>query len=82
MSVMDNVLSGRLGYTSNIRSLFRHFHKEDITQALDYLDRVGLGDQINKRADELSGATSASWYSEGLDAEAKAFITRRTHLGS
>ena len=52
---MDNVLSGRLGYTSNIRSLFRHFHKEDITQALDYLDRVGLGDQINKRADELSG---------------------------
>ena len=67
MSVMDNVLSGRLGYTSNIRSLFRHFHKEDITQALDYLDRVGLGDQINKRADELSGATSASWYSEGLD---------------
>ena len=55
MSVMDNVLSGRLGYTSNIRSLFRHFHKEDITRALDYLDRVGLGDQINKRADELSG---------------------------
>ena len=55
MSVMDNVLSGRLGYTSNIRSLFRHFPKKDISQALDYLDRVGLGDHINKRADELSG---------------------------
>jgi len=55
MSVMDNVLSGRLGYTSNIRSLFRHFPKEDINQALDYLDRVGLSDHINKRADELSG---------------------------
>ncbi|MFD1159466.1 phosphonate ABC transporter ATP-binding protein [Roseovarius aestuarii] len=55
MSVMDNVLSGRLGYTSNIRSLFRHFPKEDISQALDYLDRVGLSDHINKRADELSG---------------------------
>ena len=55
MSVMDNVLSGRLGYTSNIRSLFRHFPKKDISQALDYLDRVGLGEHINKRADELSG---------------------------
>lgn len=55
MSVMDNVLSGRLGYTSNIRSLFRHFPKEDISQALDYLDRVGLSDHLNKRADELSG---------------------------
>ena len=55
MSVMDNVLSGRLGYTSNIRSFFRHFPKEDISQALDYLDRVGLSDHINKRADELSG---------------------------
>ena len=55
MSVMDNALSGRLGYTSNIRSLFRHFPKKDISQALDYLDRVGLGDHINKRADELSG---------------------------
>ena len=58
MSVMDNLLSGRLGYTSNIRSLFRHFPKKDISQALDYLDRVGLGDHINKRADELSGGQS------------------------
>jgi phosphonate transport system ATP-binding protein len=55
MSVMDNVLSGRLGYTSNIRSLFRHFPKQDISLALDYLDRVGLSDHVNKRADELSG---------------------------
>jgi phosphonate transport system ATP-binding protein len=55
MSVMDNVLSGRLGYTGNIRSLFRHFPKRDIEQALDYLDRVGLSDHVNKRADELSG---------------------------
>jgi phosphonate transport system ATP-binding protein len=55
MSVMDNVLSGRLGYTGNIRSLFRHFPKKDIDMALDLLDRVGLSDHINKRADELSG---------------------------
>lgn len=55
MSVMDNVLSGRLGYTGNLRSLFRHFPKKDIDQALYFLDRVGLNDHINKRADELSG---------------------------
>lgn len=55
MSVMDNVLSGRLGYTGNLRSLFRAFPQEDVKQALYYLDRVGLSDHINKRADELSG---------------------------
>jgi phosphonate transport system ATP-binding protein len=52
---MDNVLSGRLGYTGNLRSFFRAFPKEDVDQALYYLDRVGLSDHINKRADELSG---------------------------
>ena len=52
---MDNVLSGRLGYTGNFRTLFRHFPKTDISMALEYLDRVGLSDHIEKRADELSG---------------------------
>ncbi len=55
MSVMDNVLSGRLGYTGNFRSFFRTFPKSDVRQALYYLDRVGLSDHVNKRADELSG---------------------------
>ncbi|OED36962.1 phosphonate ABC transporter ATP-binding protein [Chromatiales bacterium (ex Bugula neritina AB1)] len=55
MSVMDNVLSGRLGHIGNLRSLFRAFPQHDIKQALYYLERVGLTDHINKRADELSG---------------------------
>jgi phosphonate transport system ATP-binding protein len=55
MSVMDNVLSGRLGYTGNTRSFFRHFPEADIRMALEFLDRVGLSDHVNKRADELSG---------------------------
>ena len=55
MSVMDNVLSGRLGYTGNLRSLFRAFPRADIQRALDLLDRVGLIDHVDKRADELSG---------------------------
>ncbi|MBO6949704.1 MAG: phosphonate ABC transporter ATP-binding protein [Rhodospirillales bacterium] len=55
MSVMDNVLSGRLGYTSNLRTLFRAFPREDIDHALALLDRVGLIDHVDKRADQLSG---------------------------
>ena len=55
MSVMDNVLSGRLGYTGNLRTLFRAFPREDIDHGLRLLDRVGLIDHVDKRADELSG---------------------------
>jgi phosphonate transport system ATP-binding protein len=55
MSVMDNVLSGRLGYTGNFRSLFKIFPRKEIEKVLNLLDRVGLSDQADKRADELSG---------------------------
>ncbi|MGE0613229.1 MAG: phosphonate ABC transporter ATP-binding protein [Hyphomicrobiales bacterium] len=55
MSVIDNVLSGRLGYVGNFRGLFRLFSKEDISRALSMLERVGLSDHVDKRADELSG---------------------------
>ena len=55
MSVMDNLLSGRLGFTGNIRTLFKAFKREAIDNALKLLERVGLSDQVDKRADELSG---------------------------
>jgi len=55
MSVMDNVLSGRLGYTGTLRSLFRAFPRDDIQHALGLLDRVGLLEHVDKRADQLSG---------------------------
>ncbi|MGI9354401.1 MAG: phosphonate ABC transporter ATP-binding protein [Rhizobiaceae bacterium] len=55
MSVMDNVLSGRLGYVGNVTALFRLFSREDIARALRVLDRVGLSDHVDKRADQLSG---------------------------
>ena len=55
MSVMDNVLSGRLGYVGTLRSLFKMFSRDDIQRALAMLERVGLLDHVDKRADELSG---------------------------
>ena len=55
MSVMDNVLSGRLGYVGTLRSFLRWYPKSDIQRALELLEKVGLGDFIDNRADELSG---------------------------
>jgi len=55
LTVMENLLSGRLGYTGFWASWFRRFDAQDIEQAYVLLDRVGLGDMENKRADALSG---------------------------
>jgi phosphonate transport system ATP-binding protein len=55
LSVMENVLSGRLGYIGFWRSYLRRFPQEDIDAAFHLLERVGLADMIYKRADALSG---------------------------
>ncbi len=55
LSVMENVLSGRLGYLPFWRTFLRKYPEQDINNAFEYLDRVGLIDHANKRADELSG---------------------------
>jgi len=55
LTVMENLLSGRLGYTGFWASWFRRFEAQDIQQAYALLERVGLGDMENKRADALSG---------------------------
>lgn len=55
LSVMENVLSGRLGYVGFWRSLVRAFPAEDVARAFALLDRVGLTEHIDKRADALSG---------------------------
>lgn len=55
LTVMENVLSGRLGYMGFWHSWFRRFKGDDIEQAYELLDRVGLAGMENKRADALSG---------------------------
>ncbi len=55
LSVMENLLSGRLGYTGFWASWVRRFEAQDIQQAYALLERVGLGGMENKRADALSG---------------------------
>jgi phosphonate transport system ATP-binding protein len=53
--VYQNVLSGRLGYVSQWRSVLQRFSKEDRRMATEALERMGIADQAQKRADELSG---------------------------
>jgi phosphonate transport system ATP-binding protein len=55
LTVMENVLSGRLGYVGFWQSWFRKFPSEDVKEAFRLLDRVGLSEMVDKRADELSG---------------------------
>ena len=55
LTVMENVLSGRLGYVGFWRSYLRNFSSADIQEAFRLLDRVGLKHMADKRADELSG---------------------------
>ena len=55
LSVMENVLSGRLGYVGFWRSFLRRFPQPDVDEAFRLLDRVGLAHMADKRADELSG---------------------------
>jgi phosphonate transport system ATP-binding protein len=55
LTVMENVLSGRLGYVGFWTSLTRRYPQSDIDQAFSFLARVGLDEFVDKRADALSG---------------------------
>ena len=54
-TVLDNVLIGRLGYKSSLKSFFGLFNDEDYKSASKALRQVGLSEKIFKRAEELSG---------------------------
>ena len=55
ISALDNVLVGRLGYLSTVRSVFGLYLKEDIAEAMHALDRVNLSDVAHQLAMNLSG---------------------------
>jgi phosphonate transport system ATP-binding protein len=54
LSVLSNVLIGRLGYHASLRTLWP-FAAAEKRLALDAVDRVGLLDYALRRADQLSG---------------------------
>jgi phosphonate transport system ATP-binding protein len=55
LTVMENLLCGRLGYVPAWRAWLRKFSPEDIARAFDLLDAVGLPGFATRRADALSG---------------------------
>ncbi len=54
-SVLENVLIGRLGYQSPVKSFFGIFKEEDYQLAEESLDTVGLTAKTFERGDQLSG---------------------------
>ena len=55
LTVMENVLSGRLGNVSLWNAFRRTYPPKDVQTAYELLDHVGLSGRHNTRADNLSG---------------------------
>jgi phosphonate transport system ATP-binding protein len=55
LSVIENVLCGRLGYVPVWRAWLRRFPAVDVERAFTLLDAVGLSEFATQRADQLSG---------------------------
>ena len=55
LSVLDNVLTGTLGVMPTWRVVTKQFPKSEVERALEYCERVGIIEHVEKRADQLSG---------------------------
>ena len=55
LSVMENLLTGRLGYIGAFAAWRRKFDAADIAYGMELLQIVGLANFANQRADSLSG---------------------------
>jgi phosphonate transport system ATP-binding protein len=55
LSVIENVLHGRLGYKSMLAGVLGIYSKEEKAQAYRLLQVLGLQEQVYKRCDQLSG---------------------------
>jgi len=55
LSVIENVLHGRLGHKSTISGVIGHYTEQEKENAFDILSKLGLTEQAYKRCDELSG---------------------------
>ena len=55
LSVIENVLHGRLGHKSTISGVAGHYSESEKENAFSILEKLGLTEQAYKRCDELSG---------------------------
>lgn len=59
LSVLQNVLHGRLGYMNGLKGIFGLYSEEDKQKALDLLAELGLEQFSYNRASDLSGGAKA-----------------------
>lgn len=55
LTVIENVLHGRLGYKSNIAGVFGRYTEDEKEKAVEVLELLGLEDYVYRRCDQLSG---------------------------
>jgi len=55
MDVVSNVLHGTLNRRSTLATMFNLYPDSDIHKAIEILDRLGIAEQAEKRAEALSG---------------------------
>ncbi|MDR3585410.1 MAG: phosphonate ABC transporter ATP-binding protein [Desulfosporosinus sp.] len=55
LTVIENVLHGRLGYKSTLAGVLGRYDQEEKNQAFRILKILGLEEQVYKRCDQLSG---------------------------
>lgn len=55
LTVIENVLHGRLGYKTTLQGLLNRFTEEEKHQAFSLLDTLGIVEHAYKRCDQLSG---------------------------
>lgn len=55
LSVVENVLHGRLGYKSTLAGILGNYSEQEKLQAFEILGKLGLAEHCYKRCDELSG---------------------------
>lgn len=55
LTVIENVLHGRLGYKSTLQGVFTRFTEEEKKEAFELLKKLGIEEHAYKRCDQLSG---------------------------
>lgn len=55
LTVIENVLHGRLGYKSTLQGVFSRFTEQEKEEAFSLLEKLGMIDHAYKRCDQLSG---------------------------
>ena len=55
LTVIENVLHGRLGSKSTLAGAMGRYSRDEKRQAMEVITMLGLGDQIYQRCDRLSG---------------------------